>query len=134
MVNNKFKKGIILGTMVLLFLTCMIPQISGDEGPKGAIMVLKGGFGASALIDTYYTGECYEYIPLEYYLTIEGAGVINPGTVSGVAPGRQRTWVRTFLAFGFGSVTIVCKTYQQGRIVEEKSKTGFMIGFFVLAI
>ena len=73
-------------------------------------------------------------MPVDFYITIEGPGVINPGTNSGVAPGMSYTWVRTLLAFGFGPITLICVISRDGRILEERTKIGFMIGFLVLAI
>ena len=82
-------------------------------------MILRGGIGAVALIDTFFAGDCFVHVPLNYYLTIEGDGVIFPGTATGIAPGRSRTWIRTFFAFGFGPVEMTCKVTNQGRPVEE---------------
>jgi len=130
------KRIFILVTIVSFIFAIIPPSVNSYQPPSGVIMVLRGGIGAKALIQTYYEGECFEHRPLNYYLTIQGNGVINPGTATGIAPGYSRTWVRTHFAFGFGSVIIYCKTTdsQTGALNSERSKPGLMIGFIVLAI
>ena len=137
MINKDiFKKGIALGAIVLFILTCTIPIVNGNEESTGGgfIPQLRGGIGAVALIDTYYAGDCFEEVPVNYYITIEGNGVIHGGTHSGTVPGMTRTFVRTIFAFGFGPVSIICKVTNHGKMLETKTKSGFMIGFIVLAL
>ena len=130
-----YKKVIIFLILILLLTTTVTPiVIANNRLVSGYVRRLRGGFGANALIDSYYAGGCFENVPVNYYLTIEGPGVINPGTNSGVAPGMSYTWARTTLAFGFGPVTLICIISRYGRILEERTKFGLMIGFFVLAI
>jgi len=119
--------------LVIFLVSGSIGSAYRQEPLKGFVMVLRGGIGAMAVIDTYYAGGCFEEVPVQYIITIEGDGVLFPGTRSGSVPGMSRTFIHTGFAFGFGSVTIKCVVTNQGKILEERTKQGIMIGFFVLA-
>jgi hypothetical protein len=123
---------------VCSFVVFLILMSSGGiahphQSCKGFVMVLRGGIGAMAVIDTYYAGDCFDDVPVQYLITIEGDGVLFPGTRTGTVPGMGRTFVHTGIAVGFGSVIIKCRVTNQGKLLEERTKSGFMMGFFVLA-
>jgi len=124
-----------LVVFTIFFITaCLSVQASNITPPdKGFVMVLQGGFGAWAVIDTYYVGGCFENHPAQYMITVEGDHVILSGTRSGTVPGMGRTFVHTGIAFGFGEVSISCSVFHNGKLLEERTKPGVMIGFFVLA-
>ena len=119
--------------LILLVVSGPIGSAHQQQTLTGFVMVLHGGIGAMAVIDTYYAGDCFEDVPVQYMITIEGEGVLLPGTRTGTVPGMGRTFIHTSIAFGFGSVTIKCVVTNQGKILEERTKQGIMIGFFVLA-
>lgn len=135
MKKHILKIGIIIFAFLFTPISSAFSQETSNDPLDGyCIVTLTGGLCAKALLDTYYIGDCTKFIPVNYYITIEGRGVLNPGTNSGTFPGRQRGWVWTQFAFGFGPVTLSCKTYIDGKLFDMKSKPGFMIGFVVLAI
>jgi len=136
--RKTLQKAVIVSSLLVLFL---LPPIAATPQPTdtdaGCIMLVKGGIiGAWAIIDTYYTGECYEFIPVRCYLTMEGDGVIFPGTKDVIVPGRVRWGVRTNFAFGFGPATIRCEVYHVdslGMLIERVTRPAYMLGFIVFA-
>jgi hypothetical protein len=133
--RNMKRQNLAICGFVLLFLT-VIPSVTSkpsDFSDGSYIISLRGGIGAVALIDnavpTFDPGSSPS---LDYTISIQGPGVLISGMNSG-AIGWQRANVRTMFAFGFGPVSLVCEINRLGQ-TETQTKSGFMIGFLVLAV
>lgn len=135
MVETCLKKLFFIFMIFFVLSVTSSPAMVSTAQPvsRGFVMVLRGGIGAMAVIDTYYVGDCFEDCPVQYTLTIEGDGVFLPGTRMGTVPGMGRTFIHTGLAFGFGPVQLKCSVYNGGKLIEERTKPGLMIGLFVIA-
>lgn len=135
--------GVFCAISLFLLLSLGSPMVNGKQPVDyEMIMVLKGGIGgALALIDTYYTGNCFgmpnDFVPARIHLQVQGRFVFLNGETNQIMPGRTRGWVRSGPVFGFGPALITCEMYSTdslSRLFASRTKTAFLLGPFVIGL
>jgi len=124
--------------MVILVVMSSTSVLAVDENilqsSQGAVGSLRGGFGVKAPISNYQLA--WGNRPLTWTISIEGDFVLfghSSGTVAAMGQGTARSSLIP-PAFGFGAVTVTLTVLSQGSTVEKITRSGHMIGPFIILI
>jgi len=136
---KKSARSISIGLGILFLIVCagvVSIGMSQDTQSYEMIMRFKGGFASVlALVDTYYMGDCFKFVPARVHLEVQGKFVFANGMSNAVVPGRTRGWVRSGPVFGFGPATMICEMYSVdslNRCVAKSVKPAFLLGPIVI--
>ena len=126
---------------LFLFIVIVPNGVRSEEPvPYEMIMRLQGGVGrVSALVDSYYAGDCFKFVPIYVHLKLEGKNIQMNGETDQLFPGRTRGFVHSGPVFGFGSARIVCEAYHvsgggHGMMIASRSRSAIIIGFVVIGL